>query len=118
MPHSFPDAATMLLAAARYLEDELMPTLDGYHRFKVRVTINVLNTLRRESELLPEQSRAERDRLRALVGHDGPTDDLSRELAAMIRAGKISIDDQSLRDHCRRVLGDALAIANPKWTTR
>ena len=42
MPQSFPDAKTLLVAATKYMEDELMPTLDGYHRFKVRVTINVL----------------------------------------------------------------------------
>ena len=44
MPQSTPKAAILLEAAVKYLESELMPTLDGYHRFQTRVTVNVLNT--------------------------------------------------------------------------
>ena len=65
MPQSMPDAATLLGAAVKYLEDELMPTLDGYHRFKTRVTVNVLNTIRRELEL---RGRAGRGRAGAAGG--------------------------------------------------
>ena len=51
MPQSIPKAAVLLEAAVKYLETELMPTLEGYHRFQTRVTVNVLNTVRRELEL-------------------------------------------------------------------
>ena len=47
MPKSTPDATVLLQAAVKYLETELMPTLEGYHRFQTRVTVNVLNTVRR-----------------------------------------------------------------------
>ena len=60
MPQSTPKAATLLEAAVKYLETELMPTLDGYHRFQTRVTVNVLNTVRRELELRGAQAEAER----------------------------------------------------------
>jgi len=118
MPESIPKAAVLLEAAVKYLETELMPTLAGYHRFQTRVTVNVLNTLRRELELRGAQADAERSRLIAMLGHDGDVEALSIELAERIRAGAISIDDPALRAHVRQSLADALAINNPKWLTR
>ena len=118
MPQSIPKAAVLLEAAVKYLETELMPTLAGYHRFQTRVTVNVLNTVRRELELRGAQADAERARLVAMLGHDGDVETLSIELAERIRAGAISIDDPALRAHVRQSLADALAINNPKWLTR
>ena len=118
MPQSIPKAAVLLEAAVKYLETELMPTLAGYHRFQTRVTVNVLNTVRRELELRGAQAEAERSRLVAMLGHDGDVETLSIELAERIRAGAISIDDPALRAHVRQSLADALAINNPKWLTR
>jgi hypothetical protein len=119
MPRSYPDIKTLLVTATKYLEGELMPTLDGYHRFKVRVTVNVLNTIRRELEMRGAQAAAEHERLVAILGHDGgDVETLSRELAERIRAGDFSLDDERLRTHLKQSLSDALSIANPKWLTR
>ncbi|MFZ0245988.1 DUF6285 domain-containing protein [Candidatus Binatus sp.] len=118
MPQSIPKAAVLLEAAVKYLETELMPTLEGYHRFQTRVTVNVLNTVRRELELRGAQAEAERSRLAAILGHEGDVETLSIELAERIRAGAIAIDDPALRAHVRQSLADALAINNPKWLTR
>lgn len=118
MPKSMPDAAILLKAAIKYLEDELMPTLEGYHRFQTRVTVNVLSTLRRELELRDTQAESEHARLVAILGHDGDVETLSRELAERIRSGAIALDDPALRAHVRQSLADALAINNPKWMTR
>lgn len=118
MPKSMPNAAILLKAAIKYLEEELMPTLEGYHRFQTRVTVNVLRTVRRELELRDAQAESERARLVAILGHDGDLETLSRELAERIRAGAIALDDPALRAHVRQSLADALAINNPKWLTR
>jgi hypothetical protein len=115
MPKSQPDAAVLLAGLAKYLEDELMPTLDGYHRFKTRVAINVVNLVRRELELGPAQARAEAARLAALLGHDGDLPSFNRELIARIHDGAIGLEDKALRDHLRRSVAEALAINNPKW---
>jgi Domain of unknown function (DUF6285) len=118
MPNSYPDAVTMLGAAVKYLEDELLPTLDGYHRFKTRVTINVLAMIKRELEMREGQAAAERERLTAILGHGGEVEELSSELADKIKSGAVSSDDAALRAHIRHILADALAINNPKWMTR
>jgi Domain of unknown function (DUF6285) len=115
MPQSMPDAPTLLVAAVKYLEDELLPSLDGYHRFKTRVTVNVLNTIRRELELRGAQAEAERVRLVAILGHDGEIGALSLELSERIRSGAIDLNDPALRIHLRQSVADALAINNPKW---
>jgi len=118
MPTSQPDAATLIEAATRYLEDELLPTLTGYHRFRTRVTINVLAMVGRELALADRHAAAERARLAALIGRDGTLEALNDELVDRIRAGNLAIDDAALRDHVRRSLAEALAINNPKWPRR
>jgi hypothetical protein len=118
MPQSMPSASVLLVAAVKYLEEDLLPTLTGYHRFKTRVTANALNVVRRELELREAQSVAERERLRALVGHDGEVEGLSAELSESIRRGAIDSNDAALRAHLRQSLADALAINNPKWLDR
>ena len=116
MPEIKPTAAILLEAAVKFLEEELAPTLPaGYFRFQTRVTINVLNTVRRELDLRAAQSLAEHERLRALIGREGELEEMSAELSERIRGGKISIDDPALRAHVRQSLADTLAINNPKW---
>lgn len=115
MPPSMPDTRTLLNAAIKYLENELLPELSGYHRFKTRVTTNVLITMRRELELGAGQGAAERGRLLELLGHEGDVTTLSLELAERIRAGTVDPQTPVVRDHIRKSLAEALAINNPKW---
>jgi hypothetical protein len=115
MPASKPDATLLLDAAIDYLERELSPTLNGYHRFQLRVTVNVLAQVRRELALGAQQADAERARLVTLLGRDGERNELNRELAARIRDGGIALDDPALLEHLRLSLVEALRINNPKW---
>jgi hypothetical protein len=116
MPRSIPDASTLLSAAVKYLEQELMPTLSGYHRFQTKVTANVLNTIRRELEIRAAHESAERQRLKVLVHHDGPIEMLNDELCDLIGSDRLDANNPTLRDHLKQSLADALAINNPKWT--
>jgi hypothetical protein len=118
MPKSKPDATTLLAAAIKYLEDELLPTLSGYHRFQTRVTINVLAIAARELALGERSASDEQARLTALTGHDGTLATLNDELCEMIHSGALAPDDPSLRAHVRQSLAEALAINNPKWVSR
>jgi hypothetical protein len=118
MPSSIPDAQTLLKAAISYLEEELIPSLAGYHRFKTRVASNVLSTIRRELELRDANAQRERARLVSLLGRDGDVRALSDELAERIRAGVIAVDDPALRQHIRESLRETLAINNPRWLGR
>lgn len=115
MPQSFPKASTLLSAAAKYLEEELLPTLTDYHRFQTRVTVNILNLIRRELELHEGQAASERQLLTELVGRDADLETLSMDLAKHIRSGAIALKNPTLRSFIRKSLSDALAINNPRW---
>lgn len=110
-----PSAATLLQAAADYLEGELLPTLSGYHRFQTRVTLNMLRTVTRELQLGPVHEEVQRVRLAALLGRDGIAEQLEAELAAAIADGQYPLEDPALVDHLRRALRESLAVDNPKW---
>jgi hypothetical protein len=99
----------------QYLEQGLLPTLSGYHRFQTRVTVNVLNIIRRELESRAAQESAERERLIAIVGHGDTVEALTEELCDLIRTGGIDLSRGDLRSHIKQSLADALAINNPKW---
>jgi hypothetical protein len=118
MPRSKPDAEILLQAAAEYLQRELLPSLSGYHSFQTRVTINVLNTVRRELEHGEAMDQDERARLAGLLGRDGTVAELNDALVAHIDQDQIALDDPALRQHIRRSLEEALSINNPKWLTR
>lgn len=114
MAESRPSAADLLAGVIDYLERELLPTLEGRHRFHVRVAANALAVVKREIELGPDLAEAERARLAALLEQDGTLDALNRTLAERIRAGEIA-DEGKLIEHLKQSIGDALAINNPKW---
>jgi hypothetical protein len=118
MPRSIPDATILLQAAAEYLQNELLPTLSGYHAFQTRVTINVLNTVRRELQHGAVHDHAERERLVKLLKREGSLEELNDMLVAQIGNGQIALDDPELRQHIRRSLEEALSINNPKWLSR
>lgn len=115
MAHRIPDAQALLEASADFLEDELLPNLSGAHRFKTRVTLNVLRIVARELVQGPAADVDEKDRLQRLLQRQGSINELRRELSEAILSGKRSLDDAPLIEHLRATLRDALAIHNPKW---
>lgn len=117
MTESRPSASDLLSGVIAYLEQELLPPLDGRHRFHVRVAANALNIVKRELELGPALDAAERERLIALLHLEASDDALNRELVRRIRDGMIP-DDDALMDHLLRSVRDALAINNPKWVEK
>lgn len=114
MAESRPNAADLLAGVIDYLERELLPTLEGRHRFHVRVAANALAVVKREIELGPDLAEAECARLTALLGQDGTLGELNRALAERIRSGEIA-DEGKLVEHLKQSIGDALKINNPKW---
>lgn len=118
MSDSVPPAPTLLAATARYLEDELMPSLEGYHRFQTRIAINVLRIVERELRLGAAHDAAARERLLALL-QDAPTPTApSLALADALRDGRLDPDAPGVATHLRAALAEALAINNPRWITK
>jgi len=118
VPPSRPIAAELLDAVREFLERDVLPALAADTRFRCRIAINVLATVRREVELGSVFAGRERERLATVLGDAGPAealDALNRRLAHAIRDGSIDVDGAALRAHLRHTIEEALLINNPRW---
>jgi hypothetical protein len=114
--------ATELVAAVRtFLEEDVMPAVEGRVAFHTRVAVNALGMVERELDLGPELEATERARALAVLG--ARADDrtgargLDATLAAAIRAGDLGLDDAAVVEHVRETVHDKLRIANPKYVS-
>ena len=110
-----PEAGQLLQATVDHLESELMPTLEGYHRFQLRVCVNALRIVARELEQGQALEQSEHRRLQALLGEDGPLEELNGQLVDRLASGALPLEAPGLTAHLRQTLRDALAINNPAW---
>jgi hypothetical protein len=115
MTQDRPSAADLVTAVREFLERDVMAATDGRVQFHTRVAVNVLSTVARELELGEGFAIEERSRAGALLGHDGKTDALERELAAAIRSGALDDRDDEVRNHVRATVREKLLIANPGY---
>lgn len=111
-----PEMPRLLQAAADYLENELLPTLEGYHRFHTRVCVNALRIVQRQAEQGAALEEAECARLRELLQSTEALPALNDTLARRLDEGSLPLEAPGLVAHLQATLGDALAINNPKWT--
>ncbi|HEY3832001.1 MAG TPA: DUF6285 domain-containing protein [Acidimicrobiia bacterium] len=110
-----PTAAELVEAVHEYLEHAVWPELEGHTAFHMRVTLKVLDTLRRELELGPAQDAAQQARLEALLGHDGDTATLERELARGLRDGSVDDARADVNEHVRATVREKLLVSNPAY---
>ena len=114
--HDRPSAAQLVAAVRDFLEKVAQPELRGHSAFHARVAANALAIVERELALGAEQEAAERARLAALLGRDGPLEAQNRTLCAEIRAGRISPDTPGLVAHLRATTLAKLAVDQPGYS--
>src|SRR5262245_53523824 len=114
--HDRPSAAQLIAAVRDFLERTAMPQLSGHSAFHARVAANALAIVERELALGPEQDTAERERLRALLGGDGPLEAQNRALCREIRAGRIGLETPGLLAHLRATTLAKLAVDQPSYS--
>ena len=98
-----PTAHELLATLGRFLEDELMPALDGPAAYRTRVAANLVRILEREEALGDAQLRRERDLLCDMLGIDAaslPATSISDQVASLnIRAAAAIADGRV--DHAK-----------------
>jgi len=124
-----PTVGELLEAVRTFLEDEVVPALDGPRRFHARVAANVLAIVAREhageeAALVPEwaalgsllgrgvgPSPARLEALRAAVR------EMSEQLGERIRHGDADAGPfrDAVRAHVRAVVREKLRVANPRF---
>jgi hypothetical protein len=82
-----PTSSELLTTMADLLEGEVLADVRSDLQHKVRVAGNLLRLLDREERLGPANDAREHELLVAMVGHDGPSDELVAEWTAALRKG-------------------------------
>ena len=108
-PHDRPTAAELLEALHEWMERDLLPGVDGRLQFHTRVAINMIDIVRRELELGPDQEVQHQEVLASF----GMTDDA--ELAAAIREGAFDTNLVDVLNRLRPVVEDKVRVANPRY---
>ena len=122
-----PSYDELLGAVERFLNEEIMPSVEGSRRFHARVAANVLRIVRRELEREEEQLAAEWAGLCELLGPaESPADrpalreairSHTAELCERIQRG--DADAGGIREvvlgHVRGTVRDKLLVTNPGW---
>jgi len=118
MAQDRPTAPEFLAAIADFLREEAVPALDRSDPrlgFQMRVAVNALGILERESRIGPAADARELERLKMLLGRKGTLEELNRLLARQLRTGERDERDPALIAHLEATVADKIAIANPKW---
>jgi Domain of unknown function (DUF6285) len=124
-----PSVLELLAAVRGFLEDDLVPSLEGRRRFHALVAANVLAVVERELGGEEEQLARQWDRLAALFALDATARpralsalrtavrELETRLAERIRAGDFDDGDTAarVRGHVRATVLEKLAVANPRF---
>jgi hypothetical protein len=123
-----PTAVELLTSVREFIEQDVLPGLEGRKRFHALVSANVLAIVARELAGEETMLVAEWERLQRLLdGADAvPTrlddlkssvDQLTRRLCDRIRAGDadVGVFGEAVRTHVRATVVDKLRIANPKY---
>ena len=121
-----PSFRELLEAVEQFLEKDVVPAMSGPKQFHARVAANVMRILGRELELGPGFTKAEWQRLDALLGAEPMPEEAdavaegilrrTRTLCQQIRDGEAD-DDPRRREvmaHVRRTVEEKLAIAKPE----
>jgi hypothetical protein len=111
-----PSIRELVEAVREFLEKRAMPELKGHTAFHARVASNALGIVMRELEFGDGAAYDEKKRLAALLGHDGPLEDLNRELCRVIREGGIDLAKPELLAHLERTVRDKIAIDQPNYS--
>jgi Domain of unknown function (DUF6285) len=126
-----PTGSELLRAVERFLEQEVVPSLDGPRRYHARIAANLVAMVAREIETEEMQLGSEWERLGALLGLReerpaarealrGAVRERTRALAERIRRGDADRGPWrgELIAHLRRTVSEKLAVSRPPRSNR
>lgn len=108
-PHDLPTAGQLLDAVRVWLDDEVVPALEGRMKLHARVAANMLGIVERELEFGPDQRARHAERMADF----GVVDE--QELAARVAGGDFDDQADELTAVLRETVRDKLRVANPGY---
>ncbi|GAA5232337.1 hypothetical protein FOZ76_16870 [Verticiella sediminum] len=117
MSVSIPSTDALLAAVITYLEQDLLPGLEGYHRFQTRVAANALKIVLREQRLGTAHAEQDAAAVADVLGRSGAGVNgvSSEDMADALRDGKLALDAPGLAQCLREMLRRQLAVDSPAW---
>ncbi|WP_315762201.1 MULTISPECIES: DUF6285 domain-containing protein [unclassified Bradyrhizobium] len=112
-----PTPAELAKAVADFLRSDIIPLISGHEAFKLRVGINALDLIVRQLAKAGQDEVMELERLKALLGSDGPLFELNRSLAGKIATGAIDLSTPGLKEHLWQTTLDKLAVDQPNYAS-
>jgi hypothetical protein len=112
-----PTPTELTKAVADFLRNDITPLISGHQAFKLRVAVNILDLVTRQLTQEERSDAKEVERLRALLGMDGPVADLNRALADRIAKGEIDLATPGLAEHLWQTTMDKLAVDQPNYAS-
>jgi hypothetical protein len=113
---SHPTAAELAQAVRRFLDEQAAPKLEGRDAFLAKVAANALAAVERELDQAPAAEAAARQRLSALLGHDGSFEALNEELCEKLEAGEFDLATPGVLAHLRASVIDQVKIDQPGYS--
>ncbi|HWA63559.1 MAG TPA: DUF6285 domain-containing protein [Caulobacteraceae bacterium] len=110
-----PTPAEVIGAVAVFLKTIVAAETTGATSFQARVAANALEMMKRDLENSPADDAAEKDRLNAILGHDGTLFDLNVELAKRIESGELGLETPGLKEHLWKTTMAKLAVDQPTY---
>jgi hypothetical protein len=111
-----PTAAELTQAVRRFLDEHAAPKLEGRDGFLAKVAANALAAVERELHQAPAAEAAARQRLAALLGHDGSFEVLNEELCERLASGEFDLTTPGVFDHLRATTIDQVRIDQPGYS--
>jgi hypothetical protein len=112
-----PTPEELIKAVADFLRDDIAPEISGHLAFKLRVSINALDLVRRQIALEQGSDAAEIARLSQLLAMPGSLGELNRALADRIAKGEVDLRTPGLADHLWQTTMDKLAVDQPNYAS-
>ncbi len=120
MPFDRPTKNELLEAVKEFMQDKLLPELEGHLNFNTRVAINVLKTLERELELGESITIQSKERLLGLLNETDTSlgaQELNKILSKKIRNRELDYQDKGLNEHLWKTTMDKLSVDNPRYVS-
>jgi hypothetical protein len=108
------ESVELLTAVRAFLREEVLPEMEGFKGYNVRVAANALGIVARELEMGAGLAELD-EQIAAALGLNAQAGPISRQIAVALRDGKLVVDDE-LRKYLRKRSLLAIAIDNPKYS--
>ena len=112
-----PTPIELTKAVADFLRNDITPLVTGHSAFKLRVAINILDLVVRQSTLAEASDAVETTSLKRLLGIDGALPDLNRALTEKIASGEIDLTTPGLSEHLWQTTMAKLAVDQPNYAS-